>query len=118
MPKTKRLLITRKYVDFIKDKLPFTDQEYWWETDETKLKQKDWLFPSTLPIKRDKEVESEDSRRMHPKMAKKFKKLKLKFTTEEVKKGIEEDEKSLKDVKNLQDHLKEDISKAKEKLKE
>jgi hypothetical protein len=118
MPKTKSVMVTRKYVDFIKDKLPFSDQDYWWEIDESKLKQKDWLPPSIVPIKRDKEVESHDEdTKLHPKLAKKFKKLKLKYTSVEVKKSIEEDEKSLQDVKKLEEHLKEDISKAKKKLK-
>jgi hypothetical protein len=118
MPKRKQVLISKRYISFIKDKLPYSDQDFWWEMDHDKLKKKEWLPPSKIPIKKDKDVDDVEEGRGNPKMAKKIKKLKLKYTTVEVKKAIEEDEKSLKDVEKLEEHLEEDISKAKDKLKQ
>jgi hypothetical protein len=118
MPKRKQVLISKRYISFIKDKLPYSDQDFWWELDHEKLKKKDWLPPSKIPIKKDKDLEEGKESRGESKMARKIKKLKLKYTTVEVKKAIEEDEKSLKEVKNLEEHFEEDILKEKEKLKE
>jgi hypothetical protein len=118
MPKRKQVLVSKRYISFIKDKLPFSDKDFWWELDENKLKKKEWVIPSKIPIKKDKDVEEGEEPPGESKMARKIKKLKLKYTTVEVKKAIDEDEKSLKDVKNLEEHFEEDISKAKQKLKE
>jgi hypothetical protein len=118
MPKRKQVLVSKRYISFIKDKLPYSDANYWWELDENKLKKKEWVPPSKIPIKKDKDLEEGEETRGESKMARKIKKLKLKYTTVEVKKAIEEDEKSLKDVEKLEEHLEEDISKAKQKLKE
>lgn len=119
MPKRKQVLVSKRYISFIKDRLPYSDQEFWWEMDKNKLKNKDWLPVSKIPIQKDKDIEdAKDERGLHPKLAKKIKKLKLKYTMTEVKRAVEEDEESLKDVKKLEHHLEEDIAKAKEKLKE
>lgn len=115
MPKRKQVLVSRRYIDFVKDKLPFSDQDYWWELNPEKLKKKEWLPPSIIPTKKDKDMQEGQT---ETKMQRKIKKLKLKYTTVEVKKGIEEDEESLKDVQKLEKHLKEDISKAKEKIEQ
>ena len=39
MPKRKQVLISKRYISFIKDKLPYSDQDFWWELDHEKLKE-------------------------------------------------------------------------------
>jgi len=111
MPKRKQLIVTPVYLDYIKTKIPYADQEYWWKTD---VEERLWEIPTKIKLKAMEPRKEEEFG--ETKTGKKFKKLKLKYSMQEVKKAIEEDKDSLKDVKKLEEHLEEDIDKAEKKL--
>lgn len=115
MPKKKKLFYLKSYIDFINDRLPSDDYEEWMELHQTGLK-KDWNFPMHVPFKNGKILPDYDENSSDGYFEKKRRKIKLKYTSEEVKKGIEEDRQSLKDVKKLESHLESDIEKAENKL--
>ena len=110
MPKRKQPFVTSVYIDYVKTKIPYADEEYWWKT---QVDEKVWEIPTKINLKaqKSKQEEWEES-----KTGKKIKKLKLKYTQQEVKKAVQEDKKSLKDVEKLEEHLEEDIKTAEEKL--
>ena len=112
MPKRKQIFFTPVHISYIKDKLPYADEEYWWKAEPV---DKLWEIPTTVKLKpqKTKDEEWEES-----KTGKKIKKLKLKYTQQEVKKAVQEDKESLKDVEKLEEHLEEDINKAEKKLKQ
>lgn len=114
MPKRKQIFVSSRYISFIYDKLPFADEDYWWKVDP-KETMKEWMIPPKVPMKKKKGEEASDDE-SNP--GKKVKKIKLKYTTAEVKKAIEEDKDSLKDVEKLEEHLEEDIQKAEKKIKQ
>jgi uncharacterized secreted protein with C-terminal beta-propeller domain len=104
MKKNKKVMVLRSHIDFIKDGLPREDYNAFVAKDP------DQYIPSKLTTKEEKNEEADV-------FTKKAKKVALRFTVEEVKTSMEEDKKSLKDVKKLENHLKEDIEKANKKLK-
>jgi hypothetical protein len=112
MPKKKQLLVTPSTIDFVKTYIPYVDEDYWYKVN---VSEKIWQLPTKFELKAAKKPEEEWDESY---AGKKIKKLKLKYTQQEVKKAIQEDEKSLKDVEKLEEHLEEDIDKAKEKLSE
>lgn len=112
MPKRKQLLVTPIHISYIKDKLPYSDEEYWWKVEpEERL----WKIPLKFSLKADKQPKEEWE---ESKTGKKIKKLSLKYSMQEVKKAIQEDKTSLKDLEKLEEHLEEDIDKAEKKLKQ
>jgi hypothetical protein len=115
MPKKKKLFYLKSYIDFINDRLPSDDYEEWMLLNQSGLR-KDWNFPINVPFKNGKIIADYDENKSNGYFEKKRRKMKLKYTTEEVKKGITEDKESLKDVKKLESHLESDIRKAEEKV--
>jgi hypothetical protein len=110
MPKKKQFIVSPQFIDYIKTKIPSTEEEEWWRTEVAETL---WEIPTKIHLKahKNRDEEWEES-----KIGKKVKKLKLKYTQQEVKKAIQEDKTSLKDVKKLEEHLEEDIDKAENKL--